>query len=73
MSSLRDWYLNLDEGKELSSYPRLQVLTAHTVCLSGKNTIVSALKLGKVRDIEKDDQMNFVFLIQTQASIFNYY
>ena len=46
LGSLRDWYLNLDEVKELSSYPRLQVLTAHTVRLLGKNTIVSALKLG---------------------------
>ena len=27
LGSLRDWYLNLDEVKELSSYPRLQVLT----------------------------------------------
>ena len=63
LGSLRDWYLNLDEVQELSSYPRLQVLTAHTVRLLGNNTIVSALKLGKVRDIEKDDQMNFVFLI----------
>ena len=48
---LRDWYLNLDEVKELSSYPRLQVLTAHLVRLLGKNTIVSALKLGKVKRI----------------------
>ena len=53
LGSLRDWYLNLDEVKELSSYPRLQVLTAHTVRLLGKNTIVSALKLGKVREYRK--------------------
>ena len=35
LGSLCDWYLNLDEVKELSSYLRLQVLTGHTIRLLG--------------------------------------
>ena len=51
LGSLRDWYLNLDEVKELSSYPRLQVLTGHIVRLLGKNTIVKCFETWKGKRI----------------------
>ena len=49
LGELRVWYLGVEEVKELSSYARLEVLTAHAVRILGPGTKVIDLSLAKVR------------------------
>jgi len=59
LGSLRTWYLELEEVKQLSSYPRIQVLTRHTVRLLGENTKVSDLTLKQVRTYRETRSLEY--------------
>ena len=48
LKQLRDWYLNLDEVKQLSSHDRIEVLTRHIMRIFGKQILIEEIIPDKV-------------------------
>ena len=63
LNQLRDWYLNLDEVKQLSSFDRIEVLTRHIMRIYGKNISIDEITPEGVRLYREKEEKNFVFLI----------
>ena len=63
LKQLRDWYLNLDEVKQLSSYDRIEVLTRHIMRIFGKNISIDEITPEGVRLFREKRRKEFYPLV----------